>query len=444
MFFMQTANASSDGKLLHELTKAVDACRVNYVKYLRPINEASARDDFLKDARLKCPRYKYDKLNEKALGRKRAHIVELINEIKMRKDLSDDLRNTFLKDLGQSWYYTELISAAHDYNMGVEKANAQKRFKRASDAALGRMHEDTFWSLLRERIASIDAKKLNADDYVIYHEMLALIGVMGRNRKRHYAPNRSLIKKFRQRIHDLLDGIARYIPEDRDSFTPQDGADIIIEIIKKELKIPYVAEVDENVLTASVRSSEQKIIMPGGRKGLYSRIELEKLIVHELGVHTIRATSAEVDNLPVSAFSKNGAYSRLTEEGLAKVCEQAIDGKYDDICTVRYLAIGFAQVCKKNFRQSYEILWRMEHLTSGRNKEDCFSIIQRAFRGTGVLPINTDLIYRRGYVLVWRYIEDHINDPSLIKTLFLSGKNDFLEQKRNTLLRMMREDGLID
>ena len=63
----------------------------------------------------------------------------------MRKDLSDDLRNTFLKDLGQSWYYTELISAAHDYNMGVEKANAQKRFRRASDAALGRMHEDTLW-----------------------------------------------------------------------------------------------------------------------------------------------------------------------------------------------------------------------------------------------------------------------------------------------------------
>ena len=190
--------------------------------------------------------------------------------------------------------------------------------------------------------------------------------------------------------------------------------------------------------------SERKIVLPGGRTEQYTRIELEKLIVHELGVHTIRAASAESGDLPVSAFSKTGAYSRLTEEGLAKACEQAIDGKYDDICTVRYLAIGLAQVCGKNFRQTYEILWRMEHLISGRSKEDCFSIVQRVFRGTGVLPINTDLIYYRGYVLVWQYIEKHIDDPDLIKTLFLSGKNDFLEQKRDTLLRTMREDGLID
>lgn len=431
-------------KDLFALIDEISSCRINYVKYLRPSNEAGARDEFLKDARLKYPHYEYDKINENALDKKRAHIKELIDEVKTRKDLSEDLKITFLKDLGQSWYFTELLSAAHDYNAGVEKARAQKRFERASDAALGRMHDDTFWSLLRERVAVINANKLNADDYVIYHEMLALIGVMGRNRKRHYVPSPSLVRKFGRKIRDLFDGIAQYIPKDRDSFTPQDGADIINEIIKKELKIPYVAEVDENLLTASMHVSERKIVLPGGRTEQYTRIELEKLIVHELGVHTIRAASAESGDLPVSAFSKTGAYSRLTEEGLAKACEQAIDGKYDDICTVRYLAIGLAQVCGKNFRQTYEILWRMEHLISGRSKEDCFSIVQRVFRGTGVLPINTDLIYYRGYVLVWQYIEKHIDDPDLIKTLFLSGKNDFLEQKRDTLLRTMREDGLID
>ena len=431
-------------KDLFALIDEISSCRINYVKYLRPSNEAGARDEFLKDARLKYPHYEYDIINEKALGKKRAHIKELIDEVKTRKDLSEDLKITFLKDLGQSWYFTELLSAAHDYNAGVEKACAQKRFERASDAALGRMHDDTFWSLLRERVAVINANKLNADNYVIYHEMLALIGVMGRNRKRHYVPSSYLVRKFGRKIRDLFDGIAQYIPKDRDSFTPQDGADIINEIIKKELKIPYVAEVDENLLTASMHVSERKIVLPGGRTEQYTRIELEKLIVHELGVHTIRAASAESGDLPVSAFSKTGAYSRLTEEGLAKVCEQAIDGKYDDICTVRYLAIGLAQVCGKNFRQTYEILWRMEHLISGRSKEDCFSIVQRVFRGTGVLPINTDLIYYRGYVLVWQYIEKHIDDPDLIKTLFLSGKNDFLEQKRDTLLRTMREDGLID
>jgi len=197
-------------------------------------------------------------------------------------------------------------------------------------------------------------------------------------------------------------------------------------------------------LTASTHTSQKKILIPGGRHDNYSRIELEKLIVHELGVHAVRAYSAEMSSLPVAAFPKSGTYSRLTEEGLAKVCEQALDGKYDDICIVRYLSIGLAQVCKKNFRETFEILWRLEHLASKRSKEDCFSIVQRTFRGTGELPINTDLFYYRGYALVWQYVGEHIHDDGLVATLFLSGKNDFLEQKRETLVRTMREDGLID
>lgn len=89
-------------KDLFALIDEISSCRINYVKYLRPSNEAGARDEFLKDARLKYPHYEYDKLNEKTLGKKRARISELLNEVKTRKDLSEDLKTTFLKDLGQS------------------------------------------------------------------------------------------------------------------------------------------------------------------------------------------------------------------------------------------------------------------------------------------------------------------------------------------------------
>lgn len=441
---MQTANALSEDKSFYELMKAVGSCRLSYVDYLRPANEAAAMREFLDDDLLIHPRYEYDSLDIEKLKKKRARVQFLLHEIQGRKDLTDDLRWAFVKDLGQSWYQTELILAANDYNHDNGRAEAAKRFQRAGDAAFGRMHTDTFWSLMRERIGEIDVKKLKQKDVEIYHEMIDMIGVMGRNRKRRYVPRPELVREFGRQLKVLFGGVLSHVPVDKDEFTPAEAATVFNEIIKKELHIGFEAEVNKEHLTASVNVAHKKIIIPGGRSGNYSRSELEKIIVHELCVHAVRASSMGVnDSLPVLALSRSGAYSRLTEEGLAKVCEQALDGHYDDLGVVRYLSIGLAQVCKKNFRETFEILWRIEHFASGRSKEDCFSIVQRTFRGTGVLPVNADLFYYRGYALVWQYIDEHIKDESLMSTLFLSGKNDFLDQKRETLVQTMREDGLV-
>jgi len=296
-------------------------------------------------------------------------------------------------------------------------------------------------------VASIDEKQLSDSEREIYREMLSGIGVMGRSRKRRYQPQKETVCRFRKLLEGLFGGILRHIPEEKQYFTISEAAQIINEIIDEELHIQFRAEVGKELLTAVTKAKERKIILPGARPRDYSRAELKGIIVHELGAHALRATSeqTEIGKLPAVLYPKSSAYSRLTEEGLAKACEQALNGDFDDICIARYLSIGLAQVCKKNFRQTYEILWRLEYLASGRSKSDSFSIVQRSFRGTGVLPINADLAYYRGYVLVWKFIEKHIDDGELlIRTLFLSGKNDFLEQERKTLLDTMREDGLID
>ncbi len=70
-------------------------------------------------------------------------------------------------------------------------------------------------------------------------------------------------------------------------------------------------------------------------------------------------------------------------------------------------------------------------------------MVNRATRGTAVLPINTDLSYYRGVNLVWKYIEEHLNDVGLAQVLFLSGKTDFLNQDRKRLIKTLREDKLI-
>lgn len=442
---MQIANASGKDGTFYELMKAVDSCRLSYVDYLRPANEADAMKEFLADELLSRPRYDYDEIDIEKLKKKRARIQYLLHEIQVRDDLMDDARWSFIKDLGQSWYQTELILAANDYNQNNGRLEAAKRFERAGDAAFGRMHEDTFWSLMRERIGGIDTRRIRQKDQDIYHEMIDKIGVMGRNHKKRYVPRPELVREFGRQLKALFGGILSHVPEGKNEFTPAEVANVFNEIIKTELNIDFEAVVNKDHLTASVNASKKKIIIPGGRNGNYSRNELEKIIMHELCVHTVRFASARVNgSLPILAQSRSGAYSRLTEEGLAKACEQALDGRYDDLGIVRYLSIGLAQVCKKDFRETFEILWRIEHFASERTKEDCFSIVQRTFRGTGVLPINADLYYYRGYALVWQYIDEHIKDENLMSVLFLSGKNDFLDQKRSTLVRIMREDKLID
>ena len=46
---MQSANARNDEKNFFELIKEVASCRLSYIDYLRPTNEADAMVDFLAD-----------------------------------------------------------------------------------------------------------------------------------------------------------------------------------------------------------------------------------------------------------------------------------------------------------------------------------------------------------------------------------------------------------
>jgi hypothetical protein len=85
----------------------------------------------------------------------------------------------------------------------------------------------------------------------------------------------------------------------------------------------------------------------------------------------------------------------------------------------------------------------MEKLLNGRSQTECFDFVQRATRGTGVLPINADLSYYRGVNLVWKYIEEHLDDVGLMQVMFLSGKTDFLNHDRKRLIKTMQEDNLI-
>ena len=67
-----------------------------------------------------------------------------------------------------------------------------------------------------------------------------------------------------------------------------------------------------------------------------------------------------------------------------------------------------------------------------QKSDTVINAVQRCFRGTGELPNNKDLAYYNGANHVWRYIEEHIDDPELFDNLFLAGKSiaDDIDQER--------------
>ena len=73
--------------------------------------------------------------------------------------------------------------------------------------------------------------------------------------------------------------------------------------------------------------------------------------------------------------------------------EQSINGEYEESGVVHYTSIGLACLRGKTFREVYDIQVRLCRLTKGVGPERCFDSVQRAFRGTGVLPNNKDLAY---------------------------------------------------
>ena len=100
--------------------------------------------------------------------------------------------------------------------------------------------------------------------------------------------------------------------------------------------------------------------------------------------------------------------------------------------------IGLANFRQTNFRETFEIMKRLEHLTGGWNEGQLYDNLQRVYRGTGTLPNNKDLAYYNGNINAWKFIEKNINDPNLFDRIFLSGKIDSEDSEQEYLSYEMK------
>jgi hypothetical protein len=134
-----------------------------------------------------------------------------------------------------------------------------------------------------------------------------------------------------------------------------------------------------------------------------------------------------------------------SEEGLGKVMEQALVGKFGEAGVDHYITAGASHFDHKDFRELFEMKWRLGVLGAlaegdelsdeavNKAKNTAYSQTMRSLRGTDELPWFKDLSYYNGSVDMWRHLEE-IRGDDLQFMFVLMGKADPSNRRHRQVL----------
>lgn len=409
----------------------VDKTDIPILTHLNSTNP-EAKAEFLADSSLERPRNEWKKLDPARYERNLLEIEKTESELDKTTKLNFREKLLLKMEFDFSKKKNRLALATARYNSATtteEKQIAEQNQRIANAELYGMPDKDVFYSLLAQKMTKIDLESLSEENRQKYSELQKMLGELPKTIKPLYEPKQETIDRFGAMAKKIYEPFLKHIPENQEIFTAQDAANIVNRALSEEVgkETDWHAKVKPNSGLASVGTESKTVNFPGARsKGDYTKLDLEKIIAHELGTHALR--SMVYDDSTIRAF-RSITLEGVTdfEEGIAKVMEQSIEGKFDDPespAPSRYIMIGLANFYHTNFRETFEIMKRLESLTNGWNEGQIYDNLQRVYRGTGVLPNNKDLAYYNGNVSAWKFIEKNIDDPMLFDRIFLSGKTD--------------------
>ncbi len=192
------------------------------------------------------------------------------------------------------------------------------------------------------------------------------------------------------------DELLREIPNtEADKVEPAEKIKIGLEDALCEYGLKdWVVEFSDKRLT-TVYHAEKKITVCRDRK--FAKIDTERLKVHEVGVHVLRAENGYEQSLKIFALGLPGYLP--TEEGLTSYFEEITGNKNEE--TMRDYAarvIAVDSVCQGlNFRETFDRLKGYD-LTD----DQAWNLSVRAHRGGGYIK---DHVYLDGYIRVKEFAE---------------------------------------
>ena len=422
-----------------EILQLINDTNIDVIETLNNTN-AQAKEEFLSDPSLVKPNNIYGNLNS---GQVEQNIFDITNALDhMREDAHQTVEQSIAEMmLRDNLKKNRFVFSNYEYNHAQQKKEEMALQQRRDNIALyGEPEEDVFWSILYGKLRQIEEQNLSLQQRKEYAKLQELIGDVVPQHREVFCPSQEVITRFGEIMNCFMDYIFRHIPGNKSTYTPNDACAIANIVLREELSEiagDWRAFVDPNASYASVIPSSHKIIFPGKRnKRNYSLSELKAILAHELGVHAFRGMMYSECRWKSLSIGMPG-YEAF-EEGVAKACEQAVINDYEPSGYMHYISIGLGTFLKKSFRETFEIQMRLESLTNGAMAGRCFDSVQRAFRGTGELTNNKDLVYYNGSLMVWQYIEKHIDDPELVDTLFLCGKTNILDVVHRRIIYSIR------
>jgi len=426
------------------------------VTMFNPSNRKEEEERFL-SGEIRNPQFVYDKLNSADFDEAIEKIRELGDKILNHPGLTLVSKTVYEGFIKKYYEQIELLRCAQDYHgasLEEDKQKIAEAYKGLNIETYGEPDEDTYRSLLGGKLNAIHSKKLKGKADELRKELFGMVNFKpGMDIPERFRPSDETVEWMHSVAESLYGGMLSHITNEQEEFDPYELQKIFTDIIEEEfngINDPegYAGAAEgwtvsvEKATSINVKSSEKRIVIPDNGM-MRSRKKVENLVVHEIGVHMLRSiTGGETDMLPLRS-GLSDYYD--AEEGLGVVMEQALSGKFAERGVDHYITAGLAHFDNKDFREAFEIKWRLSLLGSVddesevsdeqivKAKKTAFTQTLRSFRGTNDMPLFKDLSYYNGSVEVWRYLESIKGDDFLL-SLLLAGKVNTSADHRRVIL----------
>ena len=408
-----------------------------------PTNAAEQKDLFF-DGTIRNPDHQYDKLSAIDFEANRTEILDVTNQLVDHEDTPLKYKDTYV-NFGQNYLnktiYMEKVNQYKQAEDGETKDALRADLMKMNIELYGEPDEQTYRSILNEKLDVIKNKELSGEAATIRDELMGLVGDVETSNVERFHPSEETVAWMNEIAHSLYDGMLDHIPDEK---TFEDAAikavfeDILLEEFGESAK-GWKVDV-EKAQSINVKAGEKRLVIPEGRK--VSQAELRDLVVHELGVHFMRSVMGDQTDLLPLRLGLSEYYD--TEEGLGVVMEQALAGEFKEAGLGHYLTAGLAHFDGKDFRDIFEIKWRLDALAKDdietsdkaldKTKQATYKNTMRVMRGTDDMPWFKDLAYYNGAAETWKHLESIVGDDIEFMLVLLGKANPSNPSHRRIML----------
>lgn len=399
-----------------------------------PADGAQQQAAFMKGEN-RNPNHMYDRLSAIDFADRYDAIDSIGKRILNSAELNDKYAPIYAEFIEGYAHKTRLMELARNYKHGddeSEKNAAKTEYMQLNIELYGKPDELIYRSLLHEKMVKIADKELHGSARTLRDELFLTIDYDATAEyPARFRPSEETVAWVKNVADSLYDGMLARIP-DQDTFTAQEVQRVFTDILKQEFGDAADGwRVDiEKAESINVKAAEKRVVIPIN-KGDIKHKEMREKVVHEIGVHVMRSIAGAQSDLDPLKNGLNDYYD--SEEGLGKVMEHAINGKFVEAGIEPYITAGAAYYDEMDFRDVFEMKWRLSVLASAAEsteiteekiisaKNVAYKSVMRSMRGTDELPWFKDLAYYNGSVDMWRHLEA-IRGDDLKLTFVLMGK----------------------